>query len=719
MRLVDKFLRLDRRCQFFILGLLLVGMSLAVFGQLGGYDFINYDDEQYVTANHHVLGGLTGDGIRWAFTAMYASNWHPLTWLSHMLDVELYGLHPGGHHWTSVLLHVVNVVLLLWLFLRMTGDLWKSATVAALFAVHPLHVESVAWVAERKDVLSTMFWMLTMVMYVRYTERPNLSRYLVVALVLALGLMAKPMLVTVPFVLLLLDYWPLGRIRLESWSNPAERQMAWTLVKEKLPLVAVVAASSVITYLAQAAGGAVRSLAVFPLGVRIDNALVAYVAYIRKMLWPSNLAIYYPHPGSHLPFWEVIGAALLLVSITILVLVMRKRKSYLPVGWLWYLGTLVPVIGLIQLGGQAMADRYTYVPMIGLFIMMVWGGADLTAGWRHRGIVRALAVGLLFPALMGTAWLQVSYWRNSETLFEHALRVTTGNYVAHNNLGVALAQQDHLDAAIAQYTEALRIKPDYEKAHNNLGAALAQQDHLDAAIAQYTEALRSKPDYEKAHMNLGLALARQDRLDAAIAQYDQAIAIQSDDEETHNNLGVALAQQGHLDAAIAQYTEALRIKPDYGKAHMNLGLALARQGRLDAAIAQYDQALVSRPDDEETHNNLGIALARQGRLDAAIAHFSQSIRIEPNDEGARYNLGLAQAKQGNLNEAIVSFTRAIQMKPEDEKAHNQLGLALVKLGKYEEAITHFSQALRLRPDDEAARRNLRDAEWQQRKRKDG
>jgi tetratricopeptide (TPR) repeat protein len=651
MRLVDKFLRLDRRCQFFILGLLLVGMSLAVFGQLGGYDFINYDDEQYVTANHHVLGGLTGDGIRWAFTAMYASNWHPLTWLSHMLDVELYGLHPGGHHWTSVLLHVVNVVLLLWLFLRMTGDLWKSATVAALFAVHPLHVESVAWVAERKDVLSTMFWMLTMVMYVRYTERPNLSRYLVVALVLALGLMAKPMLVTVPFVLLLLDYWPLGRIRLESWSNPAERQMAWTLVKEKLPLVAVVAASSVITYLAQAAGGAVRSLAVFPLGVRIDNALVAYVAYIRKMLWPSNLAIYYPHPGSHLPFWEVIGAALLLVSITILVLVMRKRKSYLPVGWLWYLGTLVPVIGLIQLGGQAMADRYTYVPMIGLFIMMVWGGADLTAGWRHRGIVRALAVGLLFPALMGTAWLQVSYWRNSETLFEHALRVTTGNYVAHNNLGVALAQQDHLDAAIAQYTEALRIKPDYEKAHNNLG--------------------------------------------------------------------VALAQQGHLDAAIAQYTEALRIKPDYGKAHMNLGLALARQGRLDAAIAQYDQALVSRPDDEETHNNLGIALARQGRLDAAIAHFSQSIRIEPNDEGARYNLGLAQAKQGNLNEAIVSFTRAIQMKPEDEKAHNQLGLALVKLGKYEEAITHFSQALRLRPDDEAARRNLRDAEWQQRKRKDG
>ena len=566
--------------------LFLIGATLAVFWPLKNHEFINLDDDEYVTENPHVQAGLTLKGLSWAFTTTQASNWHPLTWLSHMLDCQLYGLKPAGHHLTSLLFHIANTLLLFLVLRRMTGAIWGSSFVAALFALHPLHVESVAWVAERKDVLSTFFWMLTMWTYIRYAERPRLNRYLLVLLSFALGLMSKPMLVTLPLVLLLLDYWPLRRFKS---IHP------FRLVLEKAPFFALSAVSSFLTFFAQRSGGTVGSLEAFPLETRMANALVSYVSYIGKMIWPHHLAVLYPYPDI-LPIWQVAEAGLLLVGLSALVILAARRRPYLVVGWLWYFGTLVPVIGLVQVGLQAMADRYTYVPLIGLFIMMAMGVPDNLAGWRHRRIVLAISAGLLLSIFMIVTRLQVYHWENAITLFEHTLAVTSNNSVIHNNLGVVLAQQGKTQEAIAHYTEALRIKPDYTDAHNNLGVALARQGKTQEAIAHYTEALRIKPNYAEVHYNLGNALARQGKIQEAITHYTEALKIKPDYVGAHYNLGNALVRQGKTQEAIAHFAEALRIKPDFADAHFALGLAYLMIGNRDSALEEYKILKTINPD---------------------------------------------------------------------------------------------------------------------------
>jgi tetratricopeptide (TPR) repeat protein len=535
----------------FLISLLLVCTTLAIFWQIVYCDFTNYDDNQYVTENRHVQNGLTSENVAWAFTSCEPSYWMPLSWLSFMLDFELYGLNPMGYHWTNLLLHIANTLLLFLIFKRMTGAVWKSAFIAALFGLHPLNVESVAWVAERKNVLSTFFWMLTVLTYLYYVARPSLRRYLLIFFTFAFGLMAKPIIVTLPFVLLLLDYWPLQRLQSDQWLNgngtPRSRSQShsrqrWSplrLVLEKVPFFVLAAITSVLTFLVQHNSGAAKSVELFPLKDRIANALVSYVAYIGKMIWPQNLAVFYPHPGSGLPLWQIVGAVLLLAGITILATGVTRRHPFILVGWLWYLGTLVPVIGLVQSGDQGMADRFTYVPLIGLFVIIAWGVPRLMAGWHYGRFALVSSAGTVILLLAICTTMQLRHWKNDTTLFTHALRVTENNFLAHHNLGSALARQGRYEEATAHFMETLRISPNHVTGHYNLGLALAKQGRLDEAIAQYSAALRLKPDYP----------------------------------EALNGLGVVLARQGKLKDAIAHFTAALQVKPDYAPARGNLNLA--------------------------------------------------------------------------------------------------------------------------------------------------
>ena len=563
----------------FFISLCLIVITGLAFAPVRHNAFVGYDDDIYVSDNPHLLGGLTWENVRWAFSANLteaspnADYWIPATFLSHLLVVQLFGMDPAAHHLVNAALHALNAVLLFLALRRLTGAMWPSAFVAALFAVHPLHVESVAWVSERKDVLSGLFFMLMLLAYARYVESPTTGRYLWIVVALALGLMAKPMLVTSPFILLLLDYWPLGRFPLMGGAAGSRWRTAWTLVWEKGPLWLLAAGSMAITYLATHGRGSVLSLEEVSLPARFGNALVAYASYIGLLSWPHNLAVFYPHPGTTLPMWQVAGAAVLLMVITALVMMMGRQRPYLPVGWFWYLGALLPVIGLVQVGGQAMADRYAYLPLTGLFIMIAWGGSELTASWRYRTALLSCITVVVVSLLMAVARLQVSYWRNSVTLFEHTIRVTARNYVAHYNLGNVLVRQGRVAEAIDQYSEALRIKPADAMIHNNLGLALVQQGRLEEAVNQYHEALRLLPDYWDAHFNLGLALVQQGRMTEAIDQYSEALRIKPDSEKVHNNLGVALAKEGRFEEAVSHFSQALRIRPDYEMARRNLNAA--------------------------------------------------------------------------------------------------------------------------------------------------
>ena len=562
-----------------IVCLFLIVATLAVYWQVRNHDFVNYDDNHYVTDNRHVRSGLTWEGTIWAFTATHAGNWHPLTWLSHMLDCQIYGLNPGGHHVTGLLFHLMNTLLLFVVLKQMTGALWRAAFVSALFALHPLHVESVAWVAERKDVVSAFFWLITMWAYVRYVKSPVFSRYLLVLIFFALGLMAKPMVVTLPFVLLLMDYWPLGRLQLNSLSNLwGEKAGVRGALWEKVPLFAIAAVSSVITLVAQQSGGAIASMHHLPIDVRMVNALVSYVSYIGKMIWPLKLAIFYPHPGM-LPIWQAAGAGLLLVCISIFVIRAGRRAPYLAVGWLWYLGTLVPVIGFVQVGAQSMADRYTYLPLIGLFIMIAWGVADLAARWRYRSPALFVSTGVVLLAFMICTWLQAGHWKNSITLYEHTLDVSADNHLAHNNLGSALVEQGNLKDAIVHYSEAVRIQSEYLDAHFNLGVVLMRTGRLKEAMVHYFEAVRIKPDHAVAHYNLGWVLAEQGNFKQAISHYSRAVQIKPDYIDAHNNLGAALLRRKRFREAISHFSRVLQIKPDDADAHKNLRIALAAELR--------------------------------------------------------------------------------------------------------------------------------------------
>jgi tetratricopeptide (TPR) repeat protein len=517
-----------------------------------------------------------------------------------MLDVQLFGLDPGMHHAVSLLLHILNTVLLFGVLHRMTGALGRSALVAALFAVHPLHVESVAWAAERKDVLSTLFWMLTMAAYIAYVERPLRRRYLLLLVVFALGLMAKPMLVTLPFVLLLLDLWPLARYQQTTW---------YVLAREKLPLIGLALVLSVVTFLAQQHAGAVQQLAGVPIGLRVANALVSYIRYIGKALWPAGLAALYPFPEA-LEAWKVLGAVIVLAAVSILAIAARTRRPYVTVGWLWYLGTLVPVIGFVQVGYQAMADRYMYIPMIGLFVIVAWGANELLAAWPARRVILASLASATLLASIALTHAQVQVWRDGVSLWQHTVAVTRNNFIAQTNLGYELAQRGRFDEAAAQYREALRISPNYILARQNLGLALASQGKYSDAIDAYQAALRLQPANAVLRADFGLALANAQRDSDAIVQYQEALRLQPDLALAHVRLGNALVRQGNVSDAVAHYEQALRVEPSSAEAHNNLGVALASRGSLDEAVVQFSEALRLKPDYTDARNNLARASQR-------------------------------------------------------------------------------------------------------------
>jgi len=581
----------------------LIAAVLVVYSQVRHFGFVAWDDPQYVSENADVLGGLSWQSIRWAFTTTTdAGLWLPLTWLSFMLDVEVWGPGAGGHHVTNVVLHAANTLLLFGLLHRTTGALGRSAFVAALFGVHPLHVESVAWVTERKDVLSTFFGMLALWAYVGYVKRPVVTRYLGVVGAFALGLMAKPMLVTLPFVLLLMDVWPLGRLKL---TEPAPRRsdvaarsdqfaVLMRLLREKIPLLVVALLSSVVTYAAQRGAGAVSVLEALPLGGRIMNAVVSYAAYIATMFWPAKLAGLYPyHPWSAT---RVVGSAVVLVGISASALLTAKRYPYFPVGWLWYLGTLIPVIGLVQVGIQARADRFTYVPLIGLFIVIAWGAADLAARWPRRRVALTAAAFVVVTACAVTARAQVEHWRDSLTFWQHTVDVSTDNARAHGNFGLELANVGKTDEAIRHYTEAIRISPELADVHSNLGNALAGQGKAADAVAHYQEALRLDPNHVVAHNGLGSALDDQGKYAEAITHYRAALLIDPGSAMIHNNLAAALANEGRLEEAASHLIESTRLAPDEADFHYNAAAVLERLGRLAEAGRHVDEALRRRPD---------------------------------------------------------------------------------------------------------------------------
>jgi len=559
----------------FVCGVILV-TTLVVYWGWWQLDFVNIDDNEYVTENPGVIGGVSWEGIKWVFTKICAGNWHPLTGLSHMLDCELYGLKPAGHHFTNILFHIANSLLLFWVFWKMTEGLWPSAFVAALFALHPLHVESVAWVSERKDVLSTFFWLLTMLAYLGYVQRPRSAMYMLALLAFAAGFMAKPMLVTLPFVLLLLDYWPLGRMQLGQVGSVGKKNII-TLVKEKMPFFILTGVFCVITVFAQKGDEAVKDFSMLPMKYRIGNGIISYFTYIWKMFVPVNLSVYYPHPGDGLEWNRVLLAGLFLAAVFALVIIKGRGRGWLIVGWLWYVGTLVPVIGLIQVGTQAMADRYTYVPFIGLFIVAAWALAELAGKWRYRKIALGVSGAVVLVVLMICARRQVGYWRNSITLFEHAIAATGDNYRAQYNLASAYAKIGRIDKAVEHNAEAVRLEPTSPEAHHNLGVQLFKQGKPDVAVTHYKQAILLDPGLAKAHNSLGIAFEMQGLLDDALTCYSEAISLNPDYANAYFGLASVLTKQGKTDEAIAAYREVLRIEPENLMAKQELEKQLNKQ----------------------------------------------------------------------------------------------------------------------------------------------
>lgn len=601
-------------------------MTFGIYWRALWNDFITeFDDCDYVVKNTQVQSGLSWETVRWAFTTYRAANWHPLTWLSLALDAEIGGvdekgkLNPLVFHLSSVLLHSANGVLLFLALSKMTGNVWRSGFVAGLFAVHPIHVESVAWISERKDVLSTFFWLLTMLLYRYYAASPSIWRYVAVLATFALGLMAKPMLVSLPIVLLLLDYWPLGRMKLGSGKG----REIWRLVLEKLPFFALVVFSSVITFIAQRGGGAVGSLQQFSIGVRAGNAVVSYVKYLWKMVWPSNLAAFYPHPTSSLGWWEIGGAGLILVMISWLVIRHGKRYGYLAVGWLWYVITLIPVIGLVQVGMQAMADRYTYIPLTGPFMIVVWGIAELVVGGskrrgeRSRLLLVGTVGGIVLVVLMVLTWQQIGYWYDSRTLFEHAIQAVPNNYLAHGLLGNWLRVHGNKDEAIKHCRESIRVNPNYVPAQNALGILLADRGAYDESIQHFERALLVSPN----------------------------------SLELHKNVAKAYMKSGRPDGAIRHYKELVKLRPH--SAELLSGLANAYWAKRDAenAILYYKKALQKDPTSDGIHNDLGAIYGELGNYEKAVYHLKRSVEIAPGMPQAHANLALALFLRGRYSEA--------------------------------------------------------------------
>ena len=689
----------------FALCLVLALSTIAIYWQVHRFDFVDYDDYEYITLNPNVKAGLTHQGIIWAFTTGYAANWFPLTWLSHMLDCELFGVNPGRHHLTNMFLHIANTLLLFIVLKQMTGAFWQSAFVAAAFALHPMHVESVAWIAERKDVLSMFFWILTIAAYLRYVRQPNKTWYLLTMLTFAMGLISKPTVVTLPFVLLLLDYWPLGRLTnpqtLQSSKHPSREisnsffqwRVFYTLVLEKIPFFALSLISCIITFFVQRAGKMVAEVGDLPVMSRIANTFVSYIEYIEKIIWPTRLAVFYPHSAlGRMSVWPVALAVLILLVISVCVLRLTRSRKYLPVGWFWYLGTLVPMIGLVQVGGQAIADRYTYIPATGLFIIVAWGLPDLLARWRYRLISLTVAAALLISAMMVCTWRQVAHWQNSYTLFTHALAATgNDNFVINHMLGKELFKQGKFEDAIHHYEQTLRLRPNHFDTLNNLAAAYYRVGKIDPAVVFWKKALKINPNRPDVYYNMGVALTKQQKLDEAVQHFTQALRLNSGLAEARKGLANAFFLQGRFPEAVEQYRLLIRIAPNSPDLCSRLAFALLEQGKIDEAVAYFEQALRLAPDNLELMNNLAWLIATHQSL--ASRDSEKAIRLATRVcEFSRYQipgsldtLSVAYAAAGKFDEAVTFAQKALELarsaKQENLAADIQKRLNLYKAGR--------------------------------------
>jgi protein O-mannosyl-transferase len=690
---------------------LAVGM---VFGQTVRYGFINYDDDIYVYENPAVTRGLDLDEIARMLTRGNGPDeYYPATGISHLLDWQIYGANAGGHHLTNVLLHAATAILLFLVLRQMTGAMWRSAFVAAVFAIHPLRVESVAWITERKDVLSGLFFMLTLWMWLRYVREQRSmaggesSRqksfsifnpghwprdYYLALTFFALGLMSKSTLVMLPFILLLLDYWPLNRLPCSGSPAPSSPVKIWPgLIQEKVPFLVLGCAASIATYLMQK--DVVQKAQDATISWRIGNAIMAYADYIAHMIYPAHLALIYSHAAINLLFWRIGFSALFLLLISVGVFIGRRKYPYLLTGWFWYLVMFLPVIDIIQAGDQARADRYTYLPQIGLYILITWLAAELCGSWRRP--VLAFAAVIVLVVLSADAYLQTAYWKDSISLWNHTLVYTPESQAAHCNLGIELAARGELDSAVQQFNEALLLKPDDTRSLNNLGTTLSSQEKSDQAIDQFNHVLQLDPDNSVAINNLGVALFAQGKFNDAIQHYKRALQLNPAYANACYNLGNVLASRGSLEDAAQYYEQALQLNPALAEAHCNLGLVRARQGQLDEAVQHYEQALQIKPDYANALDDLGSALSAQGRADEALPYYEQALKLNPGNVEALNNLGVALARKGKLDEAVQHFEQALKFNPNDASTHNNLGIALASQGKLDEAIQHFHQALNL------------------------
>lgn len=647
------------------MSVLLLLVVLGTFWPAVHNSFVGYDDPDYVTGNWRVQQGLTRGTIQWAFSASEAANWHPLTWISHALDWEIFGPFPWGHHLTSIMLHAANATLCFLALKSLTRALWRSFAVALLFGLHPLRVESVAWIAERKDVLSAFFFFLVLLAYAPYARGAEAARgalkgrkdrevagipqaairtpkvasphwrYYILGLALfLLGLMSKPMLVTLPFVLLLLDYWPLRRFEVTQHGTNAKKR--FLLAAEKLPFLLAALAICFVTFFVQRKAGAMSTSV--PIVNRLENAAISYCRYLGKTFIPIDLAVFYP-PIPHWPLAAVIMALFALAAVTFAALTVRRSHPYVAVGWFWFVGMLVPVIGLVQVGEQSMADRYTYLPSVGVLMMLAWGIPELTSHWPSSlGLTWATTVAVIGCILLTRQTL--GYWEDTSHLFRHALSITKGNYLAHNNLGTDLDRRGLGEEAVSEFQQALACKPNYPEAHKNLGVVLERQGRIDLALQHFQEALKLKPDFAEALNGIGSVLVRQGNPEEAMRYYERAITAKSDSADAHFNLAILLQQQGKIDQAVSEFGAALKSQPDSAETHNSLGVALERKGRLDEAIEQYSAALRLRPDYARAHFNLGVAMSRKGLLGAAIAQYQEALKFKPDYGAAQTNLAI-------------------------------------------------------------------------------
>ncbi len=722
----------NKKFLLFLICLALAILTIVAFWSVKDCGFVNLDDSIYVFENDSVKSGLNADSLRQAFSFKLTSvgHWHPLTWLSLMLDHSLFGLNPSGFHLVNLLFHVINTLLLFLVLYRMTGEIWPCAFVACLFAIHPLHVESVAWVTERKDVLSSLFWMLTLGAYSYYVEKRGWQRYSLVLLFFALGLLAKPMVVTLPFVLLLLDFWPLRRFQAITPDNriqaetlkpaatgkdqkkskkkgpsketpegikPAVPRYSWSLayplLREKIPFFLLIIPSGIATYLAAQNAGAVSTVEAIPLIVRVGNAFIAYITYIGKMIWPINLAVFYPYPQD-MVLWQIPTAALLLIAVTAVVFWLMKKAPYLATGWLWYLGTLVPVIGIVQAGAQAMADRYTYISLIGIFIMIAWGVPDLLKKWPWREKLLIASAALIILCLAILTWKQVGYWRSSITLFNHCLQATEKNYLAHGNIAHALAEEgkhkealSHCNNAIAiapgalgylcranayrklgqdqlaieDYNEAIRMKPDFAESYASRGGTYSNLGQDQLAIEDYSEALRLEPNFAEAYLGRGTAYGKLGQGETAMKDYDEAIRLKPRFAEAYLTRGNAYLKLGQDQQAVKDYSETIRLKPDFTEAYLARGNSYVKLGQNQAAIKDYNEAIRLKPDFAEAFAERGNAYSRLGQYPQAIADYNEAIRLKPDHAEAYNNRGAAYLIQGNKKTGCFDAQKACEL----------------------------------------------------------